>query len=115
MKITVFSARQLRIIHRHPHLQKVSAIIAAERPHLAEPHEHTFKLVVGMRCERVDRQHDLLLLHEKMDALVRDRHDMGSMSFEQICIWVRSRIPESCKVIIEERDEGAEIEFSEGE
>lgn len=113
MKITIFCKRTLRVVHYHPHLELVSASIAAQRPHLAEPHEHAFVLTVGLHVEAPNRVKDLLLLHETMERLVEGYRDLGQSSFEDICLWVKSKIPDACMVRIEQHDEGAEIEFEE--
>lgn len=113
MKITIFVKRRLRVVHHHPHLQRVSKAIAKARPHLAQPHEHHFNLTVGIRVEKPDREKDLLLLHEQMDAATKDLVDMGEASFERICLWVKGRIPDACVVRIDELDEGCEIQFDE--
>ena len=113
MKIEIFCIRSLRIVHHHPHLKLVSKAIAAARPHLSQPHEHTFKLKVGLRVEEPDREKDLLLLHERMDVVTEKLVDLGEASFERICLWVKARIPDACSVQIEQHDEGAKIVFDE--
>lgn len=116
MKITIFCKRTLRIVHHHPHLKLVSKAIAKARPHLSEPHEHSFLLTIGLSVEAPNREKDLLLLHERMDGLTQgDYINLGASSFEDICLWVKREVPDASLVRIEQHDEGAEIVFEEGE
>lgn len=113
MRITIYCKRQLKVVHYHPHVSMVSKAIAEARPHLGAPHEHCFELTVGVAVEQVDRQKDLLLLHEQMDnlTLVRNPHNLDSCSFERVCLWVKQRIPDAIYIKVDERDEGCEMDW----
>lgn len=122
MKILVHCIKPMLIVHRHPHLMMVRGIDGESMKHLAEPHDHHVEVIAKMECSHLERDKDLLLLHQSLQRATQFPHRvyMGEASFEQMCVILRERVtkeaadvlgtePHIYSIKIAAHDEGAEI------
>lgn len=123
LDVTVYCTKPMLLVHYHPHLMHVAG--QGDKPHLGEPHDHHVKVTVRMRCEHLERDKDLLLLHAALEKATEypKRAHMGQASFEQIAVIMRERViqhaqdlgdlgrPVIYAVEIAAHDEGAEVKW----
>lgn len=121
MKILVHCTKPMLFVHHHPHLMEVG-IDDPGMAHLASPHDHHVLVTAKMQCGHLERDKDLLLLHQSLQRATGfpARIQMYQASFEQICVIVREAIirealdaisiaPRIYSVKIATHDEGAEV------
>lgn len=126
MRVLVHCKKPLLFVHHHPHIMDVPRQKNDKlKTHLGSPHDHYVHVTARVRCEHLERDKDLLLLHEALEHATEypKRVAMGQASFEQIAVIMCERVGKFAashdhpvfvhSIKIEAIDEGAEVFFEE--